>query len=364
MKRAYRATIIAVVVIALIAGAVYWYVIRSRSAGTTATETSPAPSGPMARVQVVPLRRQEIKETLVVYGTMVVALGEAETFSVPFESRVQSVLVTTGQVVGVNAAMVEITPSPDTLLKLAQARAEQATAQENLQLVQERLKLKLATQQDLVTAQQQRQAADLKVQSMEKSGIDGRQTIRATSKGLISRVDVEPGQIVAAGKTLVEIVGQDQISVRLGVETEDIGTLRLGQSVDLYPVNAPGKKATQGRITLITQSVNPKTRLVDVFVTPQNDVGLMRNEYLEAHVVLASDTGFVVPRSAVLPEQGSYILYTVRQGHAVRHVVSIGLETPTQVQVQANDLQEGEPVVTMGNYELREGMAVTVEPQK
>jgi len=366
MKPGRLAIWITAMVAALLAAVVTGYFYGSQAhRGRTATAYVPSSTGgPVAGVQVVSLSRQDIKEILVVYGTVVSALGKTETFSVPFECQVQSVFVTAGQVADANSALVAITPSPDTRLSLAQARSERDTAREDLALVQQRLKMKLATQQNLVSAKQKLQAAELKVTSMKDRGIDGRKIIRARSKGLISRIDVEPGQIVAAGTTLVEMIGRHQISVRLGIEHEDIGALQPGQPVELYPVNAPEKRATQGEIALITQRVNPQTRLVDVFVTPHDGIALMLNEYLESHVVLASDSGFVVPRSAVLSQEGNHIVYTVRQDRAIRHVVNIGLETPDQVQILGDGLREGDRVVTTGNYELSEGMAVMVEGRK
>jgi len=366
MRSSSRVTFIVVVLIVLVAGgtAGYWYINRGRQTSMPTVQVSGSQEGPRGGIQVVSLKRQRIEETLVVYGTVVAALGKTETFSVPFESRVESVLVTAGQVVDVNTALAVITPSPDTLLSLAQARSEYDSARDSLKLVEQRLKMKLATQQNLVSAQQKVQAAELKVKSMQERGINDRKLIRSKSKGLVSRIDVDPGQIVPAGTTLIEMIGQHEISVRLGIENEDIGSLQPGQNVELYPVNAPDKRATQGTIALITQRINPQTRLVDVFVTPHDGAVLMLNEYLEAHVVSASELGFVVPRSAVLSQQGDYILYTVQKGHAVRHVIHIGLETPAQIQVLGDDLHVGEQVVTVGNYELHNGMAVIVEPQE
>ncbi len=225
--------------LAVVGGLGYWYGRLAGSARGSADAAPRAQGGSVASVRVMTLSKREIKETLVVYGTVVSALGKTETFSVPFQSQVHSVLVTAGQVVDANAPLVAISPSPDTSLSLAQARSERDSAQDSLKLVEQRLAMKLSTQQNLVTAQQNLQAAELKVKSMESRGIDGRKVVRSTSKGLISRIDVEPGQIVPAGTTLVEMIGQNQISVRLGIENEDMGSLRLGQTVELYPVNAP-----------------------------------------------------------------------------------------------------------------------------
>jgi membrane fusion protein, multidrug efflux system len=72
----------------------------------------------------------------------------------------------------------------------------------------------------------------------------------------------------------------------------------------------------------------------------------------------------VVPASAVLPEEQTYILYTIEKGHAVKHEVKLGLKTAEQVQVYGDDLKEGQPVVVSGNYELENNMAVEMEPKQ
>jgi hypothetical protein len=41
--------------------------------------------------------------------------------------------------------------------------------------------------------------------------------------------------------------------------------------------------------------------------------------------------------------------------------VKIGTENPKEIQVIADDLHEGDPVVTVGNYELEDGMAVEIK---
>jgi hypothetical protein len=37
------------------------------------------------------------------------------------------------------------------------------------------------------------------------------------------------------------------------------------------------------------------------------------------------------------------------------------VENPKEIQVIADDLHEGDPVVTVGNYELEDGMAVEIK---
>lgn len=352
-----------IILVLIVAGAciAYWYIKTSGSEKKLTEEGSA--KGPVAKVQVVPLNRSKIEQTIVVYGTVIAAIGQTQTFSVPFESQVRQVLVTTGQAVDVNTPLVEIEPSPDSQLRFEQARVERDTAKNNLELVKQRLDLRLATRQDLITAQQNFDAAQFNVKSMEQRGVDGNKTIPAMSKGLVSRIDVDQGQIVPAGTTLLETVGENQKQVRLGIDNEYIDFLKPGQAVGLYKVNAPEKKMFNGTIRMITQGVNPQTRMIDVFVIPERGAALLLNEYVEAHIVVRSDEGFLVPRAALLPEDGTYVIFTIENEHAHRHIVHIGLENSEKVQIYSDDLKEGQQVVVMGNYELQDDIAVEVERQ-
>jgi multidrug efflux pump subunit AcrA (membrane-fusion protein) len=72
----------------------------------------------------------------------------------------------------------------------------------------------------------------------------------------------------------------------------------------------------------------------------------------------------VVPRSAVLPEADHHVLFTVKADRAQQHIVQVRLANEKEVEVNGNDLVAGEPVVTLGNYELKDGMAVKVDPSR
>jgi membrane fusion protein (multidrug efflux system) len=66
----------------------------------------------------------------------------------------------------------------------------------------------------------------------------------------------------------------------------------------------------------------------------------------------------VGPRSAVLPMDDKQVLFTVVAGKAVRHEVIVGLETDDELEVSGEGLHPNDVVVTRGNYELENGMAV------
>lgn len=350
-------------VIVLGAGAAYYVLVIRVSGGPPKEEE--ASVTPTATVTTTTIQRKTIKETVTAYATVVAALGETETFSVPFESRVRKISVAPGQPVQTGTPLATVEPSPDTLLQLQQAQTEQKTAKAQLDLVKQRLSMQLATESDLVQAQQQLDAAQHQLDSMKSRGItDPETTFKATGNALISRIDVQPGEIVPAGSPILESVPRDQIIVQVGVEPEDVANLTEGQTVDLVPLSDATSTPLEGHVRLITQQVNPETRLIDVFVEPPPESNLFLNEFVLVRIPVASADALVLPRMAIVPDQGRYVLFTIDDGVAHRHEVSIGLENDTEVQVIAPDLHEGQKVALVGNAELTDDMAVTTGDAK
>lgn len=360
MNRTRRKQIAFFALLALGAGAgiFYWQSHGSAAAAPADASADGGDTDVVAEVKTIPLKREQIESVLVAYGIVMAAPSETRTFSVPYESRVKRILVAGGQVIPANTPLIEVEPSPDTLLQLDQARNDRDAAKSTLLLVQQRLDLKLATRSDQLQAQQQLDAAELRVRSLESRGMDNPQTLSADAAGVVSDIAVQPGQIVPAGAPLLDTVGENQIVVRLGIETGDAGRVQEGQPVELRSVNAAKTETTPGKIRLVTSEVNPQTRLVDVYVTPDPAAQFFLNDYVQGKIVVTAHEAWVVPRAAVLPDEGNETLYTVEAGHAVEHTVTLGVENDQQVEVMGENLQAGEPVIVVGNSQLEPGMAV------
>jgi multidrug efflux pump subunit AcrA (membrane-fusion protein) len=160
----------------------------------------------------------------------------------------------------------------------------------------------------------------------------------------------------------VEIVAENDIEVKLGVEAEDLSAAQEGAPVTIIPLNDPTAPKVEGTIRLVTRRIDPATRLVDVYVTLPAGTKLFLDGYVRGEIQRTEKNALAVPRSAVLPnESREFEIFTVENNHAIRHTVKIGAENPNEIQVIANDLHEGDPVVTLGNYELEDGMAVEIK---
>jgi len=328
---------------------------------TTDSDPAPDANDQVATVQVVPIREGTITENITTYGTVIPAPGAVQTLSLPFESRVRRIFVSNGQRVSIRKILLEVDPSPDTRLQVEEARSAAQSAKQTLKHVQQRFDLKLATNEELLQAKQTFQEAQLRLESLERKGIGQKKQIKASIQGVVNNVPVQEGSIVSSGSTLLEIVAQNRIEVRLGVEAEDMNYLRVDQSVFLSSVNMPESHWVTGRIRAISRSINPATRLVDVLVELPSSNQFLLDEYVRGKMEIASKVGVVVPRTAVLPEEDHYILFTIKNGHAKKHTIQIGLEDEKDVEVIGSGFLPGDRAVILGNYELKDGMAVKVE---
>jgi membrane fusion protein, multidrug efflux system len=324
--------------------------------------TTAARQGTVAPVKTRPIRAGVLTEYITSYGAVIPAPGALRSVSVPFESQVVKIMVSNGQKVGRGNKLLEIKPSPDTRLKLEQAQQDLETARQALKDVQGRFALKLATNAQMLTARLNLRQAQLRVASMKKRGIGAPRTLVAPVNGLIKKVFVQEGTIVAAGRPLAEIVGQDRLEVRLGVEPDDITRVKDGQPVAVTHVNVPALAPVTGHVRKVSYGVNPNTRLVDVFVSLPSTANFLLGESVAGKIAVARARGLIVPHSAVLPVgQGTYSLFTIANGRAVKHLVRIKIENDREVLLAAGGLHVGEPVVAAGNYELKDGMAVKIE---
>ena len=324
MKPSLSGLLIIVVLAVGILAAGYWWFSRGDQAtyaeeSTTAKEESS--QEPIASVKVAPVKNGTVAEEITVYGTIIPAAGAVQTISVPFESRVRRIRVTEAQRVSQGDAVLEIEPSADTSLQTQQARNDYESAKKALDYTQQRFDLKLATNDQLLQAKQTLEQAQAKLESMRRRGSEEPRTIRA----------------------------------------EFIDKIKIGQAVSLTRLNATGSEKVSGRIRKISDAADPTTRLVQVFIDIPSSSKFLLGEYIAGKITVASAQGLIVPRSAILPKEENYVLFTVNNNRAKEHMVRLGLQNSKDVEVLAGDLRSSDSVVILGNYELKDGMAVKAE---
>jgi len=340
----------------LIIGGAVWIAQRF-GVGREETKTGPVP-----QVQVAKVERKTITEKVIVYGSVVAQPGKTHSISIAFETRVRHILVAPGQFVQENDPLIEIELSPAAQVQFQQAKNAVEAARKELKQTQERFNLKLATNQDLSAAEKTARDAEAQLTALQRAGAGGDNRIHSDMAGVIAKVNAQDGQIVPPGGPLVEIVAENEIEVKLGVEAEDLSAAREGAPITIVLVNDPNAAKVEGSVRLVTRRIDPTTRLVDVYVALPEGTKLLLDGYVRGEMQRSEREALVVSRSAVLPnESREFEVFTVANNRAKKHTVKIGVENPKEIQVIAADLHAGDRVVTVGNYELEDGMTVEIK---
>lgn len=315
---------------------------------------------PVVQIETAPIKRQTLSETTTIYGNVVAEPGKLHVISSPYETQVRHVLVSPGQPVKKDDGLLEVNASTATELLVKQARLGLESANKELQQTKERFDLKLATNQDLNQAQKAAADAELQLNNLNAAGAGTDNVIRATAEGVAATISAQDGQVIPAGTSFMEIVSSDEIEVKFGVESGDAAILQPGDVVTITAVNQPETDPVEGNVRLVTRRINPATRLVDVYVSLPAGSGLLLDAFVRGELKKTVKDALTVPATAVLPDAEESTVFTVKDGHAIRHVVTVGVQTEKEVQISGDELAEGEAVIITGNYGLEDGAAVEV----
>jgi RND family efflux transporter MFP subunit len=181
--------------------------------------------------------------------------------------------------------------------------------------------------------------------------------LRSPAEGTLEWEEIEPGEIVTPGQTVLRICDPQKIYVELLLDEGDRAQARLGSLVhvtcDAYPGQTfDGKlQAIEAQAFLKRQLRNSPTQDEDrVFRArvslEQEGVGkLFPGMSVFAQVVLA-ERGQVltIPRQACINREGQWVVFVEQGGVARRRVIEVGQKDNLQLEVVAG-LAEGDRVL-------------------
>lgn len=176
--------------------------------------------------------------------------------------------------------------------------------------------------------------------------------VKAPIAGIIDARNINLGQAVEPNTVLFHISNREQLLVVAQVYEEDLGKIKVGQSVNVHPLSFP-KKLFLGKISLIEPNLDPLTRTVNVQISLDNKEGLLKpGMFVLANVVLRfNKAALAVPNNALL-EADNITFVFVKNGSAYdRTTVMIGASDENFTEIKEG-LVPGDEVVTQGNRQL------------
>lgn len=283
------------------------------------------------------------------------ARGEAQVVSKTSGIALQ-VLVDVGQHVRAGQVLLRIDRDRATL-QVAQASSQVGKLEANyrraVQLAEQKMVSANDVDQlrfDLANAREQLRMAQLELSYG---------SVTAPISGVIASRDIKPGNFVQINSPIFTVVDTSRLEATLNVPEREIETIRPGQPVDLAIDALPGRSfaGTVDRVSPVVDAGSGTFRTIVAFdgnsALQPGMFGRIRIRYDQRADAL------VIPREALLDDEGDPAVFVVRGDKAVRTTLQLGYDDGPWVEVRTG-LKDGDRVVVAGKAALRDGSAVKV----
>ncbi|MEP7353982.1 MAG: efflux RND transporter periplasmic adaptor subunit [Acidobacteriota bacterium] len=241
----------------------------------------------------------------------------------------------------------------------AQAKSQYDTAQKHLESFSN-----VARQESINAAAGQRDSA--------KGKLDAAQVqlsyaeVHSPIAGVVAERPVFAGEMATVGTPLMTIMDVSRVIARVNVPQSQAKNVQIGQSARV--VATDGSAEVDGKITVISPSVDPQSTTVEVWVEAPNPGEKLRPGGT-VHVAIVAGTiqnAILVPPSALYQykEGGSAVLVVGPDSKAHAHKVEVGVRGADKVQIipaKGDDIGPGTAIVIEGGLGLDDGAKVKIE---
>jgi len=254
----------------------------------------------------------------------------------------------------------------------AQAQAIGARAQRDLAASDYKRYEALLAQNFISAAELERRSASLKAaqstldqalsQAQSQANQAGYAKLLATTSGVVTGVEAEPGQVVSAGQSVLRFAHDGPRDAVFAVPEHVVGRLKLGQKMSVTVGSTP--QSFQGRVREIGASADPATRTFTVKLALEKaeslPLGITLN--VQAPQLAGSQSDVIkLPTSALRQEakQTTVWVFDPQTSTVLSQVVQVATADGNEV-VIASGLKAGQQVVSAGVHVLSPGQKVTV----
>ncbi|MBS3907738.1 MAG: efflux RND transporter periplasmic adaptor subunit [Syntrophaceae bacterium] len=233
------------------------------------------------------------------------------------------------------------------------AEAQLASSREHLKLLRE------GARQEVREASLARLKETEAILAQEKTRLQHTQII-APFSGEISRKYVDSGALVSPSTPIVNLIHTETIKVVANVLEKDIPLLKTGMKAKIRTESFPGK-IFEGRIARISSALDPATRTLQAEIEVPNSERLLKpSMFARIEVVLMEKPrALLIPRYAVVLEDGSKAIFILKGNQAIRKKVITGYEQDQYVEI-LEGASEGDQVIVKGQELIKERTTVRV----
>ena len=186
-----------------------------------------------------------------------------------------------------------------------------------------------------------------------------RTQIRAQVDGVVQARDVEPGDLVQPGSTLLQIARADSREIIVPLDEKDLGPVKVGQPAliiaDAFPL-----ETLEGRVSFIAPAIDTSRGTIDIHLDLQQPADFLRQGMTVSVDIRTGsrDQALVLSNDAVLNRQGQQadVLRWTAERQGERVPVQLGLRGTGLTEI-TEGLSAGDVVLA---DEVAEGQRVRV----
>lgn len=182
--------------------------------------------------------------------------------------------------------------------------------------------------------------------------------LRSPISGKVTRRSLNPGDIADTATPVMEIANTHSLNLVANIPAEDGAAIRTGMPAHISLATASGHIFT-GSVEDVGQ-VDPQSGMLAVRITvPGSSDALKVGTFASADIVVHTNpSAIVVPKSAVITRNDHNVVFVVGKNNIAHQVnVITGVEQKDSVEIKSG-VASGDQVISMGQYELTDGVKV------
>ena len=186
--------------------------------------------------------------------------------------------------------------------------------------------------------------------------------IRSPMDGVVTDRPQYAGELATANQPLLTVMDTSRLIAKAHIAQTEAALLKVGNAAVLH---APGsEEALEGRVTLVSPALDPGSTTIEVWVEAKKPNAAVKpgvTVQLEITGRKAKDA-LVVAASAVFKDDSgaNYVVLAGADNHAQIKTVQVGIRNAELAQITSG-LKEGDPVITSGGYALPDKTQIKVE---
>jgi len=335
---------------------------------TSCNRATEPPAPEIRPVRVVTIAKGAAGDTIALTGTVQAQTEITKSFRIDGRLLDRSAnigdTVRPGQLIARLDAQNEESSLQSARAQLAAARARFSEAQSMYGRMRELVAERAVSRAQFEQSESAQKTAAAQVESAQSAVTIAENRLSYTNLvadvgGVVTSVGAEPGEVVGAGRMIVQLARDGGRDAVFDVPARVKDSAGMGAEMTMTLVSEPKITAT-GNVREISPRADPVTGTFRVRVRLNNPPATMRlGSTVTGRIKLAATTSIEIPPSAVVRSDGKAAVWVFdpKAGTVASRAIQIRSSDPNRVDV-ASGLEPGDVVVVAGVQALRPGQKV------